>query len=273
VRNKGYEIEANYKSSPTKDLRFSIGGNYSFARNKVLELAEAKAKYAYQMQTGNPIGTRNIYIVERYFTSLEDIANSPTQSIGGTVRPGDFKYVDINNDGVVNSYDAIRSKYSNVPEIVYAINGGVSYKNADLRVMFQGSAHAMVWTVADVFWEFYNGAKVTTTHLGRWTPETAETATYPRLTLVSDQDNNHQQNTYHYKSTDYLRLKNLEIGYSFSKNLIKYISVDALRIYFSGINLFTWDKMKITDPEQRQQSYGSDYPQQKLYTLGLSVTF
>jgi hypothetical protein len=131
----------------------------------------------------------------------------------------------------------------------------------------------MVWTVGWGFWEFYNGSGAVVQHLGRWTPETAETATYPRVTLVSDGDNNHQRNTYHYKSTDYLRLKNLELGYSLPVDLLNTVKVDGLRVYFTGINLFTWDKMKIVDPEQKQQSYGSDYPQQKLYTFGLSVTF
>jgi TonB-linked SusC/RagA family outer membrane protein len=273
VRNKGYEIEANYRSNPERDLSFSFGGNFSFARNKILEIAETQQKYKYQMATGHAIGVTNIYTVLGYFKDSTDIAKSPPQKIGGTVRPGDFKYKDINGDGIVDSYDAYPSKYSTVPEIMFAINAGVNYKNFDIRAIFQGAAHAMVWTVAEGFWEFYNGSKVSKTHLGRWTPETAETATYPRLTLVSDGDNNHQRNTYHYKSTDYLRLKNLEIGYSFSRSALKYVHVDALRIYFTGINLFTWDKMKILDPEQGQQSYGSTYPQQKLYTLGLSITF
>src|SRR5690606_9992499 len=130
--------------------------------------------------------------------------------------PGDIKYKDLNSDGKIDNNDEGPIGRTTVPEILYGLSGGLSYRNFDFSFLFQGAANYNVNFSHASAWEFFNGASVLRHHLGRWTPETAETATYPVL-HNGQNNNNHQPNSsFFMKDASYLRLKNVELGYTFN---------------------------------------------------------
>jgi TonB-linked SusC/RagA family outer membrane protein len=274
VENKGYEIELNYRKAINKDLSVLSKLNVSYARNRQIYSDEVKlpAEYAYPYrQTGYRIGQPFVYIVEGYFADDADVAKSPVQNVGGhPSRPGDFKYKDVNKDGVVNELDLSPVGYSTVPEYSFGAAFNVNYKNFDVSVLFQGVTHIN---------NFYQGRGTftrdyyVTRHLESWTPERAasgERISYPRLTTQPNP--NEINNTFFNIDASYLRLKNVEIGYRFQINKLKSIGLKSLRLYANGFNLLTWDRLptKNFDPELLDDV---TYPITRLYNVGVNLSF
>lgn len=154
-----------------------------------------------------------------------------------------------------------------VPEIYYGFSGGINWRNFDVSFLFQGAANGYRNNAGVGYWEFFNGGKVTEAHLGRWTPETAETATYPAIHSVRN-SNNHRQSTFYMENTKYLRLKNFEVGYTFDK--IHFIGVSNIRVYVNGQNLYTWSDT-VFDPEVTGETYA--YPTMRTFNFGASIGF
>ena len=154
--------------------------------------------------------------------------------------------------------------------MTYGFTGGLNYKNFGLDVHFQGTAHSSVFISNYLMYEFYNRGRVQEIHLGRWTPETADEATYPVLHIGSTSQN-HVKNSFFLKDNSYIRLKNVEIHYDFT--FPKTSVVKSLRVHMSGVNLLTWDRLKVVDPETPTGSTGGLYPQTRGYSAGVSMTF
>lgn len=268
----GWELEAAYNQKINNDFGFYIKGNVSFIRNKVVFRDEPESMDWWRKQEGKPIGQYFGYIVEGFFNSEEEIANAPKHEVGSYPIPGDLRYIDYNGDGVVNEYDQVPIGYSAYPRYTFGLSFGFNIKNFDVNVLFQGAAQSSVFISQFLMYEFYNRGKVQDIHLGRWTPQTAETATYPAL-HVGAISQNHVKNSFFINDNSYIRLKNVEISYTLGRNAAKKIGMKGMRIYLSAVNLFTWDKLKVVDPETAANAYESVYPQARNFSLGLNLNF
>ena len=268
VENKGIELLLSHKNS-INEFQYSIIGNFSFARNKVVFSDEAPAAENYQLATGRPIGSSLYYKSLGIFSSQDEIESYP--HLPGT-RPGDIKYEDVNKDGEINSRDRIRVNETNTPEVVYSLNTTFSYKNFDLSVLFQGQANANVY-LGDYFtvMSYSLGNFSHIRERDHWSPDNTK-ASMPRPSLEL-WNNNTQVSTHYLFDSDFLRLKNLEFGYSFSSKLSRKLGINNLRLYVNGNNLLLiYDHFKGTgfDPETNRYWF---YPQQRTYNFGIDLTF
>lgn len=279
VDNKGYEFELNYRKRYNNDFSIISKLNINYAKNKVIFADEPKLpeEYAYSYRTtGYPLGQHWGYIVEDYFKNEEDIANSPIQSVAGhPSRPGDLKYKNLNNDNAIDDKDIAPIGKSSIPEYTFGYALSATYKNFDVSLLFQGVTGVSSFLYNIYFFPTNNFYDI---HLNSWTAERAannERITFPRLTTQSNPNQN--QNTFTIRDGSYLRLKNVEIGYSLPLKISKLIGANRARLYLNGFNLFTWDKLptKNFDPEYSYwfSEEGFSYPPVRLLNLGINVTF
>lgn len=267
VENKGFEVELTYNNN-VGALSYFLNVNTALARNKIIFMDEEPKKYPWLQRTGRPIGQYFGYTAIGFFQNEEDIQNSPTQF--GNVVPGDLKYKDLNEDGIIDGNDMGYIGKGNVPELFYGISGGVNWKNFDISFLFQGAGESYRNNTGAGYWEFFNGGKVTEAHLGRWTPETAATATYPTLHSVRN-SNNHRESTFYLENVSYVRLKNAEIGYTINKpRITRNLGFNSARIYVNGQNLYTWADT-VFDPELTGST--TTYPVLRSFNFGLALNF
>ncbi len=274
VNNRGYELELGFQSPISRDFSWSIKGNYSFAKNKILFQDEPNNQYAYQNFTGNSIGQQRVYIFDGFY-SAADLASRDVAKPAAGARPGDLKYKDLNGDGIINDFDRQVAGYPSLPNTTYGLNLGLRYKGFSVSVLFQGASNFNVSAAAEAIKAF--SANLTDVHTKAWTPELGNDAQYPRLTLlggISDPITN--QSTFWQISGNYVRLKNAQINYDLPTNLLRRVGIPSARIYANGTNLLTWtalDKLYDFDPEITLGTNRTLYPPQRLINFGLSVTF
>ncbi|WP_316784155.1 TonB-dependent receptor [Pedobacter frigiditerrae] len=273
VNNKGFELDLSYQDNFSKNFSYFFKGNISLYKNKIIERDEPYNQgNPLLMRTGRPIGQIYGYTNIGYYNDANDIANSPT-SVGRSVKPGDLKYADINNDGKIDQGDIGPIGNPNIPQINYGFSLGANYKGFDISLLFQGAAKGSL--SASTMFQIGNVNGIPSEiHLKRWTPETKDIAELPRLGGP-----NFDMSTFWLRPTDYIRLKNIELGYNFNNKLVNKIGLKNARIYTNAANLVTWFKLKIydIDPESINstgtvEAYSS-YPQQKIVNFGLQVTF
>lgn len=277
VQNRGLDMELTYRNPASKKLNYSVSGNLTFARNKVLFMDEENREFDYQYRTGQRVGQPYGLVAIGFFESYEDIDNSPPHTFvtQESLRPGDIKYKDINNDGVIDANDEMPIGYNTgIPELMFGLSSRISYGGFDFSVLFQGASNSSVFMDNFPIWEFRGGGagKANEWHLERWTPETAATATYPRLSST-DNPNNHRLSTFWMRPRNYVRLKNVELGYSFGASALKALKIQQVRFYLNANNLFTWDKAKIVDPEAPAWAGNDNYPQQRVINGGVTLQF
>lgn len=274
IDNKGYEVELNYKKYIKKDFSILSRVNVSYATNKQTFVDEPQlpADYAYRYrQQGYRIGQNFGYIIDKYFTSQQEIDSSPVQNVGGHVsKPGDFKYKDLNGDGVIDAKDIAPVGYSVVPEYTFGAALSINYKGFDLSVLFQG-----VTNVSNFYQSrgTFPGSNYYVNHLDSWTADRAaagQPINYPRLTTVASPNEN--SNSFFVLDASYVRLKNVEIGYTLPLSLSSKIGSKRVRIYANGLNLFTWDRLptKQFDPELTGEL---SYPVLRVINFGANVAF
>lgn len=275
VENKGYEIELNYRKSVSQDLSFLAKVNMNYATNRQVFADEPQLDdtYAYQYrETGYRIGQHFGYLVDRYFTDNEDIANSPEQRIPGhEPRPGDFKYVDVNQDGVVDEKDISPIGYSSIPEYQFGAAFNVVYKALDVSVLLQGVSN--VHNYYGGYGVFANGSNYRDRHLESWTEErfaNGDPIRYPRLTTQTNP--NELENSFFINDGSYVRLKNVEIGYTLASRWSSRIGAKGIRVYANGLNLITWDRLPVKDFDPEMTSIFT-YPLTRLYNFGVNFTF
>ena len=269
VENKGIELDGTWHERLNKNFDYFVGGMFSFARNKILERPETPRAYPYLQQVGYRVGQARGFIAEGLFQSEEEILRSPAQF--GPLYPGNIKYADINGDGVIDDNDQHPIGFTNVPEIMYSVKMGFKYKNFDFSCLFQGAAN--------VNYDFRTGANMPFNNenstpivewLDRWTPENRD-ASLPRLipAIGSTGNDGNRSSTFWLKNGNYIRLKNIEIGYTLPDSWMKAIRGTDARLYVNGINLVTWDKVPVYDPENTNASY----PLMKVINVGVKVSF
>ncbi|MEE9361496.1 MAG: TonB-dependent receptor [Cellulophaga sp.] len=286
VDNKGFEIVLSHNHK-IKEVEYYANLNVGFARNKVIDIAESDDVNDLIKRTGKPVkaNTRIGYLADGLFLTQAEIdavnANAQTQSgDAGAVyqsqnpQPGDIKYVDVNGDGLVNSEDRTIIGRGNVPELTFGLNLGLTYKQWDFSALFQGAGNFEMYLQQEAAWAFFNGGKVFDKHLDRAQIGTDGNvsnvnASYPKLSLANNAVNE-RVSSYWLVAGDYIRFKNIEIGFTFPEKISKKLGLKKLRMYFNGRNLATWSKIKQLDPEN-PQARGWFYPQQKVYNLGFNI--
>ncbi len=271
--NRGVDgtVEINKDFGKTGSIR--MYGNFTYAKDKVLEMDEPDRNYAYRQRTGQKYGQKFGLIALGYFESDADIANSPVQTFS-EVRPGDIKYQDINGDGQVTTDDEVPIGYSTIPEINYGFGMQVQIKGFDAGFFFRGQAR-VTYSLGGDYIPFNQGVgkgNLFEEALDRWTVENPDqNAQYPRLyngTLA----NNWQSSTKTIYDGSFVRLADVELGYTIKRGFITHLKMSQLRFYCLGNNVALFSKWKMWDPETGTTS-GNTYPLQRKFNLGLRATF
>lgn len=276
VKNKGVDMSLTYHKR-IGDFDWSIGGNFTYARNEIVEMAEAAGTSEYMRKTGRPINGYYGYKTDGLFQSQEEIDNYAKQEVAGSnyvTKPGDIKYVDVNGDKVVNSKDMTYLGNGNVPEIVYGINGALKWKNMDFSFLLQGAGRVQVYLNGGIIQPYFNQGNLPQLWITDSWSETNRNARYPRLANTTHNlpaTDVSCVETYLYDAS-YLRLKNIEIGYNLPKKWLSALTITGLRVYVNATNLLTFASVPQIDPENIH-SQGWSYPQMKAFNFGLTLQF
>lgn len=303
MTNKGFDGSIDFRHT-INDWWFSGRGNFTFARNKIIEYDEIPQVHPWMNITGTRLNSvDDMLIAERLFEESDfDITldgngrkqyalkeGIAQQNFASNVLPGDIKYVDMNKDGVIDDFDRTRDYFHPyIPEIVYGFGASAGYKGIYASVFFQGAANASIniknpggvgggVTGYSAFMPFWWGLEESNVRQeivdSRWTEENpSQDVFFPRL-RVTEMGNNSTESSWWIKDGSFLRLKNVELGYNFKGNFLKMGRMKAARVYIMGQNVALWDKLKMYDPELGTSGAGTKYPLPSIWTAGLDVTF
>ena len=280
VKSQGFDGNFQYKDH-IGEINWTVRGNITYSKNTILERDEENNVYAYQYGKGYRVNQQRGLIALGLFRDYDDIRNSPKQS-WGTVQPGDIKYKDVNGDGIVDDGDRVAIGATDTPSLIYGLGASVSWRGFDLNLHFQG---------AGKYTFLINSGAVNAFRDGRWgnilqgitdnrwissdisgTKETENpNAPYPRLSYGYNL-NNQQSSSFWLRNGRFLRLKNLDIGYTLPKPMVNTIHLESVRIYISGQNLITWSPFKLWDPELDSSQRGQIYPITRSFTAGIQIS-
>lgn len=265
VKNQGVDLNIEYNKAFSRDLIVSLKGSFTYAKNTLLEADEPSypEEEAYRSEIGKPLNRYTGLIAMGLFKDEADVENSPEQTFSPNLKPGDIKYKDLNGDGKIDSNDMTEICDPTVPQIVYGFGGSVQYKSFDFSVFFQGVAKTSL--MMQNIHPFTSDQTTLLDFIAKdyWTEENPNpNAEYPRLISNLDSHNNFMNSTYWLRSAAFLRLKNVEIGYTYK----------VARLFISGQNLLTFSPFKHWDPELGGGK-GLTYPNLRVATIGLQLTF
>lgn len=278
VDNTGFDFKIEWSDNIGKDWRYSISATGGYAKNTIKFWDEAPGAPEWQKSTGHPMNTSLYYEYDGVFKDWDEInnkANRPNYdgiTKDADLRPGDMKFKDLDGDGKITPDDRYRSDRTNEPKWTYGITGNLQWKNFDFSVLFQGAADS--WT--KVYWEAGDiGNYPKSVYDKHWSIENPSSL-YPRVNERSAyywDGTAAGSNTYWMVNTNYIRLKNLEIGWTLPKAWLAQTKlISYARIYVNGVNLLTFSPCKDIDPESTS-SNATNYPQSKIINVGFSVTF
>lgn len=274
--NQGYELVLGYNKKVNNDLSVSLNGNLSYTRNEQKYTAELPydETYAYPYrQQGYPVGYQFGYRSAGLFNSQAEVDEWYDQTyFGGVPTPGDIKYVDLTNDGVVDEKDQAPLGVGQFPQMTFGLNLQVNYKGFDVSALLTGATKRNVYLSG--FGRFSNQDNFTEYMKEAWTQEKFEAGDkieYPRL---GSESTNFIKSDYWMADGTFLRLRNVELGYTLPEFISRQIKASSIRIYANGLNLLTWDKLPNSDfdPESANGS-NTNYPILKAYNFGISVKF
>lgn len=272
VDNKGWDLNVRYNDKIGKDFNFGVTAVLSDVKNRVVDL-KGTGPYIGGFQitkVGEEMNSLFGFESAGLFKTAEEIAGHARQF--GALKPGDIKYVDQNKDGVIDANDRVIMG-SRIPRYTYSLNLFAEYKGFDLTVFFQGVGKWNGYQNVDGAWAFHNAGSVRDIHLGRWSPTKTDAenakATYPRFFVA--QQNNQQNSSYWVDDASYLKLKTVVLGYTFSGKLLGKSPFSLAKIYLSGQNVFSWDKVPGYDPETPLGG-PSNYPQVASFVAGVKVS-
>lgn len=288
TENKGYEIELGYNKQITRDLAVNISGYVAHNKNKITKVSETRrtADFLYQKRTqGFPVGQAFGYLIDYsngngYFNSQAEIdewrSRKNTYSFNNnSVKMGDLKYRDLNGDGIVDDKDRVPLGTGGIPQYTFGMTAGFKYKAFDLTALFQGRAKFTTLTngLVGVDENFFVDQQFSNIHLKAWTAEryaNGEEITFPALSK-NGTNVNKESSDFYLIDRSYIRLRNLEIGYTLPGSVAKAISASKIRFTLGGHNLITWDRLKTKDygPEGTY----STVPVARVYNVGLNVQF
>lgn len=263
--NRGFESLISWQDRTGK-VDYNASLNMTYAKNKILFWDEVPGVPEYQQSTGHMSDTKLYYVYDGVFKDQAEV--DATEAKWGGARPGDIKFKDVNNDGKINADDRVRSNKNGEPTFVAGVTLGARWNNFDLMMLFQGAVGGQTKIWRERAGEAGNFYKMT--YDNRWTPENPSSV-HPRIYNRDTEYWVSNDNTYYLYNTDYLRLKNIELGYTFNFPGVKKSGITDLRVYVNATNLFTIDGVKVQDPEATDT--GKEYPQRRVMNFGVSVTF
>lgn len=283
ARSKGIDIQADYKQAWASGLWASARANFTYSTGKYDVYEEPTYPESYRQHAGRSIRQTWGYIAERLFVDDEDAANSPSQAaFGSQYGGGDIKYTDVNGDGVITNADMVPIGYPTSPEIIYGFGVSLGHKGFDFSVFFQGLGRESFWIDATSAYStkynkygtapFVNNGQLLKAYSdSHWSEDNRDIyALYPRYSAYENH-NNTQVSTWWMRDGSFVRLKQMEFGYTLPQKLTNKIHIDNLRVYFQGNNLLCWSKFKLWDPELAGE--GFNYPIQRTFNIGVNVTF
>lgn len=276
VKTNGIDLSLDYNHAFNGDFYITARGNFTYSTNKILVNGEPEFQNKNLSRIGYPVNQQWGYIAERLFVDQEDINNSPEQfngfSTSNSYLPGDIKYRDVNNDGVINELDQTPIGKPNVPEIVYGFGFSAVYKNFDFSVFMQGVARSSFFINPGEISPFVNERNalsiIADNHWSENNPN--PNAFWPRLSTYQI-ENNEKPSTWWLRDGDFLRLKSIELGYTIPEKAGKLFSMAKTRLYFTGLNLLHFSKFDLWDPEMAGNGLG--YPPQRVVNLGIQINF
>lgn len=281
MKNTGFDGEISF-SNTTKEFSYWLKGNFTYAHNMIEFMDEVPNPYPYKQQTGQILGQYFGLIWEGFYNTWEEVnslARPKSSWNNNMIQPGDLKYRDVNGDGVIDTNDMVPIGYSNFPEITYGVSFGGGWRGLDFSVLFQGATHVSLQYsryFTRGFGEFFSASEDLKYSWSQERYENGEVIKYPHLSLGDEnQKHNYQASSFIIRDASYLRLKNMEIGYSLNPALLKKAKMSGARIFVNGNNLVTWSHMiKGVDPEAAQQATNYEpYPITKTYNIGITLTF
>jgi TonB-linked SusC/RagA family outer membrane protein len=275
---RGTDISVDYSQSIGSDFWIQGRGNFTYATSRYEVYEEPEYDEPWRSRTGHSIHQEWGYIAERLFVDEFEVANSPKQF--GNYMAGDIKYRDVNRDGVITEADKVPIGFPTIPEISYGFGFSAKYKNIDINAFFQGVARESFRIgVSETAPFIDNDDKASILSQNQllkayadshWSEENRDLyALWPRLSSAPV-TNNDQVSTWFQQNGAFLRLKQLEVGYSFPE-IARKLKIDLFRVYLTGTNLLAWSKFKLWDVEMASNGLG--YPIQKVYNLGVYVNF
>lgn len=267
MRSHGFDGNISFDHAFNKDWRMTLRANFTYSRNKVTNWEESGIRYPYQSRIGIPNGVQRGLIALGLFKDEADIESSPKQTFESVVLPGDIKYKDVNNDGVINSNDMIPMGYSTAwPEIYYGFNVGLEWRGIGFNAYFQGVSNYTALLNSSIYRPLINNTSISQyAYDNRWTPENPS-ARFPRLTTEAV-ENNTQTSSVWLQDRSFLKLRNCEVYYNLPSSWLDKIKMRTAKIYVRGTDLFSIDKVDITDPE----AIGDVWPATRSIHIGLSL--
>ncbi len=286
VDNQGIDMEIGWNGRIGKDFRYYIKPNFTFARNKIKFMNEIEYDSPWRRATGRRIDENFVYEFDHFVTDQAeaDKLNAMNDGTGfqpwGKLYPGDVVYKDLNGDGKIDDKgDRTYMGHPRTPEIQFGIPFGFQYKGFDFSVMLQGATNSSILLEGAAVWafpDFYQDqiGKVKEMHMNRWTEATKDVATYPRLTYGKDDNNKNKYSSLFLYDASYLRVKNVEIGYTLPKSAIRFAGLQNVRIYIQGMNLLTFDNLdKVDIDPETKNGKGDWYPIQRIFNFGIDITY
>ncbi len=283
AKARGVDIQADYKQVWNKDFWTSARGNFTYSTSRYLVYEEPTYPESYRQHVGYSLKQTWGYLAERLFIDDEEAANSPSQvSFGSQYGGGDIKYTDVNGDGVITNADRVPIGMPTSPEIIYGFGASMGWKGIDFSVFFQGLANESFWIDASTNYNpsanvagtapFVNNTQLLKAYAdSHWSENNRDIyALWPRYSAKPNY-NNSAVSTWWMRDGSFLRLKQLELGYTLPYKWTKGLRIENLRIYLQGNNLLCWSRFKLWDPELA--SSGLNYPIQRTFNIGAHVTF
>ena len=275
VRRFGGDLSITYQDR-VNDFSYYVSANWSCEQSKLLYMDEQEVPEEYLRQTGRPAGAIYGLVADGFFTTREEIEKSPVIEGFENIQPGDIKYKDLNNDKVINEFDRTVIG-GDKPYSYFGIDLGFKWRGLDFSMFRQGAynrdLYLQDWTLLEGFQangRYYGQAYENM--LGRWTPETAESATFPRLTAGGNEYNrgNGWNSSFWLRSGNFIRLKDISLGYNLPDSFCNnYLGGLRLKIFVNGQNLFTKSACDLVDPEVGFTSY----PLQRCISTGINIRF
>ncbi len=284
VKSRGFSTHVNYNANLGKNWVLQFRGNFTFAENEYVKFNELFHPNSPNVNhIGQPVGQQFGFYAERLFVDEQDVKNSPKQSFG-PYGPGDIKFLDVNGDGTITNLDKVPLGYPTTPQIEYGFGFSGAYKDIDLSVFFQGLARESFWINTSSSSSV--GNQGTAPFVGghqllkvfakdHWSVNNQNLrARYPHFTAANSEigvENNAQRSSWFMRNGAFMRLKEIQIGYSLPIKIVDKLSLRQFRIYLVGRNLAHFSKFKLWDPEMAGNGLG--YPLQRVYSIGIDIKF
>jgi len=276
----GVDLSLDYRESWSKDFWMSLRGNFTYAKSKYRVYEEPQYAERWRYRVGTPLNQQFGFIAEKLFTDDKEAENSPRQEFGAAYGGGDIKYLDVNGDGRITNADQVPLGFPLVPEIIYGAGFSLGYKQWDVSAFFQGAGNQSFWIDPVATAPFKRDGDVggnNNTQLlkayadSHWSEENRNVyAIWPRLSPTTNA-NNVQPSTWFMRDGSFVRLKQVEIGYSLPAGFQRRLHTNQFRFYVNGTNLLLFSKFKLWDVEMAGNGLG--YPVQRVFNIGANIVF